>query len=123
MATLQIGSAKAHFSTEESETAPDYRKELVKGVYYDAAASAFKPTAYAVGFGRCTAGDITIFSGVKFNAANWALVEGYWASQTLITFVDIDGLSLPNCRVRVTSVFKSRRFPDKIKANLEIWRV
>lgn len=123
MATLKIGSATALLSTDEPRTTPDDRMELVKGVYYDTGTASFKPTAVAVGLGRCAAGDVTSYSGVKFRAADWTLVEGYWAAQTLVTVIGVDGVSLTNCRVRITGYAPHRRFSGTVTADIDIWRV
>ena len=123
MYKLTIGAAVARLSPNEPKTTPDDRKELAKAVYYDAATASFKPTAVAVGLGRCSAGDITLYSGCSFDEANWAIVVGLWENQTLCTVVGVDGVSKSNCRIRVTGYSDNKLFPNVKTADIEVWRV
>lgn len=121
MAQLQIGTVTALLSPDDATLQPDDRQELVKTTSYSA--GAFVPSAVVVDGGYLATGAIMRLSGVKFKTADWATVEGYWTSRTLVPVVDLTGNTTANCRVRVTQWIVHKKFPSVITADLEIWQV
>ena len=117
---IQIGTAKSIGKAESSGIVPDDRQELVQTVDY--AAGSFVASVTAIDNGRAALGDKLTFSGVTFDATNWAAVESVWINRMLVAVVDDAGITYANCRVRVTG-YRRTRFTGKTTADLEVWQV
>ena len=117
---IQIGTAKSIGRAEASGIIPDDRQELVPVVSYSG--GAFVGSVMALDNGRVALGDKLTFTGVAFDAANWATVESAWSNRSLVTVVDDAGASYSNCRVRITG-YRRTRFTGKVVADLEVWQV
>jgi hypothetical protein len=108
---FRIGTAVA-FKTESFGKTPDDRQSMIKVVGGVAVQDN----------GRVEDGDV-INARLKFNAANWAIVEGYWNNRTKVTVIDLAGRTYENCRILVKNIEWAIEFPDKYDITLEIWRV
>lgn len=110
---IKIGEAVSRRRPKSFSVTPDDRQQLVKTIN----------GVVVLDFGRFENGDTRAVTAV-FDAANWALVQGYWTNRTKVTFVDEAGNSYTNCRIIVKSISYTERFETKrIEAALEVWRV
>ena len=120
MARLVIGAVTAIRSPDEAQVTPDDRQELVKTVVYSG--GAFTPSVQVLDGGMSDDGVVIGYSGIKFQAGDWATLCGYWTGRLRISVTGIDGELLTNCRIVLKQWKIDRKF-KVVTADLEIWRV
>ena len=120
MNRLIIGTVAATLTPDEIRNTPDDRQELIKTVEHTG--GAFVPSVAVFDGGCCDAGQIMAVSGVKFSAANFATIKGYFDQRTAVSVTDLNGVQTSNCRIVLRQWTENKRF-DIITADLEVWRI
>lgn len=72
-------------------------------------------------YGRVEIGDKTTWT-LSFSKEDWQKIKSYWTNRTIVNVQDEGGEIFP-ARVVVKSWQRMNRFPDHIKADLELWRL
>ncbi len=109
---INIGTAKSFKKPESWENTPDDRQTMIKivgGVHVE-------------DNGLIPNGEI-LSCQVIFDAANWAIVKGYWYARTLVAVTDHAGNSLGLKRIVVKKYAYVDKFPKFYSVTLELWSV
>jgi len=107
---INVGSAVSFKNPESWENTPDDRQTQIKtvgGIYVED--NGIIPDGEVVG---CQA---------VFDAANWALIKGYWYSRTMVAVMDHAGNSLGAKRVVVKKYKYVDKHPKYYDVTLEFW--
>ena len=119
MKRLIIGSVTALWTPDEPKVTPDDRQELVKT--FTLSGGAYVPSVVVVDAGRTDDGEVKAYSGVKFTSTDWATVQGYAKTRTMVTVVGTDGVSGLGRIVDKGSI-ENKHF-NSVTADIEIWRI
>lgn len=109
--SVKIGKAVSMGEPESERITPDDRQqtlEVIGGVVVQ-------------DHGRVEIGDKTSWT-LTFAPADWVKIKSYWTSRTIVNVQD-EGGEIFAARVVVKSWQCMGRFPDHIKADLELWRL
>ena len=109
--SVKIGEAQSMGAPESERITPDDRQqtlEVIGGVVVQ-------------DHGRVEIGDKTTWT-LSFSSTDWAKIKSYWTSRTIVNVQD-EGGEIFAARVIVKSWQRMSRFPDHIKADLELWRL
>ena len=111
MMSVKIGEAVSMGEPESERITPDDRQqtlEVIGGVVVQ-------------DYGRVEIGDKTAWT-LTFAPGDWVKIKSYWTNRTIVNVQAENGETFP-ARVVVKSWQRMSRFPDHIKADLELWRL
>lgn len=109
---ISIGTAKSFKKPESWENTPDDRQTLIKiigGVYVE-------------DNGLIANGEV-LSCQVVFDAANWAIIKGYWYNRAMVEVIDHAGNALGVKRIVVKKYGYVDKFPKYYTVTLEFWSV
>ena len=109
---INIGTAHSFKKPESWENTPDDRQTLIKiidGVHVEDQ-------------GLIADGEI-LSCQVVFDAANWAIVKGYWYNRTMVEVIDHAGNALGAKRIIVKKYSYVDKFVKYYTVTIEFWSV